>query len=131
MLGKDLGCAGFSGTLQIQVPFVTYMAKKQTDAWCKASHPAIKQDKGKELGNAAEQVRGSTNHCKVQALSPTALLALQVPPAKFGLIAAEITAATIHFQQAGFTLATFPVPPACGGALRGMGEKYSSRRARN
>lgn len=62
----------------------------------------------------------------MEALSPAALLALEVPPAELGLVPAEVTAAAIGFQLAGFALAALPAAPAFRGVLRGQGETVRS-----
>lgn len=63
----------------------------------------------------------------MEALSPAALLALEVPPAELGLVPAEVAAAAVGFQLAGFALATLPVPPAFRGVLCGWGGGKQSK----
>lgn len=53
-----------------------------------------------------------TLHGKLQALAPTTLLALLVAAPEFGLVAAEVTVATVHPPQAGCTGPTLAILPA-------------------
>lgn len=63
-----------------------------------------------------------THHGKLQALAPTTLLALLVTAPKFGLVAAEVTVATVHPPQAGCTGPTLAILPAvCVGLLGDKG----------